>query len=135
MTNYLDDMKYAIQLRDSGTVIDYCDTVEQANYWLKAGNVYLVETKKASCIKIEYTELSGPWGYGHQEESFATYGALLPCVRNLIKWIQREVRIWGPDVRDIKDYFRHCSLYVNGIDKSQWLWKQIEGLNIKTIYV
>ena len=123
MTNYLDNMKYAIQLRDSGTVIDYCDTKEQAEYWLKAGNVCLIEIKRASCIKVEYTELSGP------------YGALLPCVRNLIKWMQREVRIWGPDVREIKDYFRHCSLYVNGIDKSQWLWKQIEGLNIKTIYV
>lgn len=128
-------MKYAIQLKESGQVIDYCETKEQAEYWLNNHPVELVEISKASEIFVQYTELSGPWGYGHQEESFATYGALLPCVRNLIKWMQREVRIWGPDVRDIKDYFRHCHLYVNGVNKSQWLWKQIEGLNIKTIYV
>lgn len=134
MTNYLDNMKYAIQLKDSGTVIDYCDTEEQAEYWLKAGNVYLVETKKASCVKIEYTELSGPWGYGHQEESFATYGALLPCVSNLTKWIQREVRIWGPDIRDIKDYFKHCSLYINGENKTQWLLNQIDKIDRNTIF-
>ena len=127
--------KYAVQLKSNGQVIDYCNTKEQADYWLKEHNTYLVDTTKSSYVKVIYTELGGPWGYGHQEESFATYGALLPCVRNLIKWIQEEARCFGPDARDIRDYFRGCSLLVNGINKTPWLLSQIDKISIKTIYV
>ena len=135
MTNYLDNMKYAIQLKDSGTVIDYCDTMEQAQYWLAHYPVEVVDTTKTSKIVVNYTELGGPWGYGHQEESFATYGGLRRCIINLYKWIQDTARTFGPDVRDIHDFFRHCSLMVNDTDKTQWLLSQIDKLSIKEIYV
>lgn len=123
-------MKYAIQLKSSGQVIDYCETKEQADFWLKNYPVELVDTTKVSKVTVWYTELSGPWGYGHQEESFATYGGLKRCIINLYKWIQSEVSIWGPDF----DYFRHCSLTVNNVDKTQWLLNQIDKIDRNIIF-
>lgn len=128
-------MRYAIQFKNNGVVVDYCDTKEQAQYWLNNYPVELVDTSNASKVIVQYTELSGPWEYGHQEESFATYGGLKRCIINLYKWIQNEVRVWGPDVRDIRDYFRHCHLSVNGEDKTQWLLRQIDKLSLKEVYV
>ena len=127
-------MRYAIQLKETGAVIDYCDTIEQANYWLKNYPVEIVDTTKSSKLTVTYTEFGGPWGYGHQEESFTTYGAMLPCIKNLIKWMQNEARIFGPDARDIKDYFRHCSLYFNDVNMTQWLLGQVDKIDTKTIY-
>lgn len=125
--------KYAVLL--NGQVIDYCDTPAQASYWMSKGSVELVEIAKASKIIVQYTELGGPWGYGHQEESFATYGALLPCIRRLIKWMQSTARTFGPDPREIRDFFKNCRLYINGENKSEWLWEQINKLDLKTLYV
>ena len=127
-------MKYAIQFKDSGRVIDYCETLEQAEYWLNDYPVEVVDTTKSSKITVTYTELGGPWGYGHQEESFATYGGLKRCIINLINWMKSETSVWGPDTKDIKDYFRHCSLYVNGKNKTQWLLGQIDKIDTKTVY-
>lgn len=127
-------MKYAIQLKESGQLIDYCDTNEQAKFFLDNYPVELIEIDKASKIKVVYTELSGPWGYGHQETSFTTYGGLSHCITNLYKWMQSTARTFGPDAREVRDYFRHCRLYVNGDDKSQWLFSQIDKIDIKTIY-
>lgn len=128
-------MKYAIQHKASGQLVDYCDTMEQAQPMLNwSSELEVVDTAHASKIEVVYTELGGPWGYGHQEPSFTTYGGIMKCVRNLYKWIQDSARVFGPDARDIRDFFRHCNLYINNEDKSQWLWKQIDGLNIKTIY-
>ncbi len=130
-------MKYAIiNTQCNGQVIDYCETPEQASKLLEAYPQFkLVEISKASKVLVEYTELGGPNGYGHQEPSFETYGSLMSCVRNLYNWMKSEYRAWGPDPRDIRDYFRHCRLYINGNDKSEWLFKQINEINLKTIYV
>lgn len=125
--------KYAVLL--NGQTIDYCDTPAQASYWMSEGPVELVEIANASKVVVQYTELSGPWGYGHQEESFATYGALLPCVRRLYKWIQEQARFWGPDPREIRDYFKYCRLYINGEDKSEWFFEQVNKLDLKALYV
>lgn len=125
--------KYAVLL--NGRVIDYCDTPAQASYWMSEGPIELVEIAKASKVVVQYTELSGPWGYGHQEESFATYGGLLSCVRRLYTWIQEQARFWGPDPREIRDFFKYCRLYINNEDKSEWLWKQIDKLDLKALYV
>lgn len=124
--------KYAVLL--NGQTIDYCDTPDQASYWMSEGPVELVEIAKASKVVVQYTELSGPCGYGHQEESFATYGALLPCVRRLYKWIQEQARFWGPDPREIKSFFMYCRLYINGEDKSEWLFEQVNKLDLKALY-
>lgn len=128
-------MKYAIQLKETGQVIDYCETKEQAKWWLAHHPVELVDTTKSSKVIVNYAEMGGPQGYGHAEESFATYGALVPCIRNLILWMQNTARTFGPDARDIRDFFRHCSLTVNDKDKTDWLLSQIEKLSIKVLYL
>lgn len=128
-------MKYAIQHKVSGQLIDYCDTMEQAQPMLNwSSELEIVDTNNASKIEVIYTELGGPWGYGHQEPSFITYGGIMKCMRNLYKWIQDSARIFGPDSRDVKDFFRHCSLYVNDVDRTQWLLGQIDKINTKTIF-
>ena len=127
-------MRYAIQFKSNGVVVDYCDTKEQAQYWLTHHPVEIVDTTRTSKIVVTYTELGGPWGYGHQEESFATYGGLKRCIINLYKWMQKEASVWGPDTRDIKDYFRHCSLTVNGKDKTEWLLSQIDKIDRNIIF-
>jgi len=129
-------MKYAIQHKISGQVIDYCETKDQAKWFLNQPDKFeLVDTTHSSKIEIIYTELGGPWGYGHQEPSFTTYGGLLPCIRRLISWMQKEARVWGPDPRDIRDYFKNCRLYVNGEDKFDWWYNQYQKLDLKSLYV
>lgn len=125
---------YAIQRLDNGQVFDYCETREQANHWLKMNSpkFELVPTN-LSHIVVTYTELGGPHGYGHQEESFATYGGIRRCIINLYKWMQRETSILGPDLRDIKDYFRNCHIIINGKDKSEWFLAQVDKM--KGLYV
>lgn len=128
------DYNYAIQLKSNGRVLDYCETKEQAKWWLENYPVELVSTN-LPCIKVEYTELGGPHGYGHQEESFTTYGGFVRCLINFYKWMQETARTFGPDARDIKDYFRHCSVIVNGQDRTEWMLKQVDKINIKQLYV
>ena len=127
--------RYAVQNIHSGQLIVYCDNKEQALNWLASYPVEVIEIEKASKVSVQYTELSGPWGYGHQEESFCTYGGLLLCIRRLISWMQDIAHTFGPDAREIKDFFRHCRLYVNGEDKSSWLFEQANKLDLKALYV
>ena len=127
-------MKYAIQLKTNGQLVDYCESREQAKALLDSYPVELIEIAKASKLVVTYTELGGPWGYGHQEDSFTTYGGLKTCISNLCKWMQSTASTFGPDARDVRDFFRHCRLYVNGKDKSSWLLSQIEKINPETIY-
>lgn len=128
-------MKYKYAILYKGAVLDYCNTKEQATHWIKMDKIELVEIANASKIEVIYTELGGPNGYGHQEPSFTTYGGILTCIKRLYSWMQNEASIWGPDARDIRDYFRHCRLYINGEDKSTWLFKQVDNIDIKAIYV
>ena len=120
---------YAIQRVDNGQVFDYCETKEQASYWLNMNNprFELVPTNTSNII-VTYTELGGPHGYGHQEESFATYGGIKRCMINLCKWMQREASLWGPDSRDIKDYFRKCSVMINEENRTEWFLSQVEKI-------
>lgn len=129
-------MKYAILNKKNGQLVDYCESIEQADWFVNQPNVFeLVEIAKASKVEVIYTELGGPNGYGHQEPSFITYGSLLSCIRRLIKWMQEETRFWGPDPRDIKDYFKNCRLYVNGEDKFDWFYNQYQKLDLKSLYI
>ena len=65
-------MKYAIQHKISGQVIDYCETRDQAQWFLNQSNKFeLVEIANASKVEVIYTELGGPSGYGHQEPSLS----------------------------------------------------------------
>ena len=125
---------YAIQRLDNGQVFDFCETREQASYWLNMNSpkFELVPTN-LSHIVVTYTELGGPHGYGHQECSFETYGGITRCIINLYKWTQSQTSIFGPDLRDIKDYFKNCRVEVNGKDKSEWLLEQINKM--KGMYI
>ena len=122
--------KYAVQRIDNGQVIDYVDSPEQASYWLQMSNpkFELVATNTSSII-VTYTEFGRPNGYGHQEESFATYGGIVRCIVNLYKWAIKEASFWGPSPRDIKDYLKKCSVTVNGQDKTAWFLSQVDKLS------
>lgn len=127
---------YALQNMHNGQFIAPFDSKESAKSLMdKYDYLELVDMENSTKIELNYIELGGPWGYGCNTPEFTTYGGLLKCVRNLIKYLQDSARTFGPDPRDIKDYFRHCHLYVNGEDKSQWLWKQTEKINLKDIIV
>ena len=129
-------MKYAILSKRNGQLMDYCESIEQASWFVNQPDVFeLVEIAKASKVEVIYTELGGPWGYGHQEPSFITYGSLLSCIRRLMKWMQEETKVWGPNPRDIKDYFKNCRLYVNGEDMFDWWYNQYQKLDLKSLYV
>lgn len=129
-------MKYAILSKSNGQLMDYCESIEQADWFVNQPDKFeLVDTTHSSKIEVIYTEFGGPWGYGHQEPSFTTYGGLLPCIRRLYKWMQEEARVWGPDSRDIRDYFKNCRLYVNGEDKFDWWYNQYQKLDLKSLYV
>jgi hypothetical protein len=128
-------MRYAIQHISNGRVIDYCETKEQATFWLMHYPVELVNTTTSSKVSVIYTEIGGPWGYGHQEESFTTYGGITKCMFNLMKWIQETTRTFGPDIREIKDFLRHCSLNINGQNKTEWFLAQVDKIKKETIFV
>ena len=129
-------MKYAILLKSNGQLMDYCESIEQAEWFVNQPDKFeLVDTTHSSKIEVIYTELGGPWGYGHQEPSFTTYGGLLPCIRRLISWMQSIARTFGPDPRDIRDYFKNCRLYINGEDKFDWFYQQYSKLDLKSLYV
>lgn len=83
-------------------------------------NIDVVDTDKASHLKVTYTELTSPYGYGHHEVSFETYGGIKECLIRLVNWVKTQERIFGPDWRDIRDYFRNCNVYVNDQDKTRW---------------
>lgn len=129
-------MRYAILHKQSGQLIDYCESIEQASWFTNQADKFeLVEIEKSSKIEVIYTELGGPNGYGHQESSFITYGGLLTCIKRLYSWMQSEARLWGPDPRDIRDYFKNCRLYINGEDKFEWFYQQYQKLDLKSLYV
>lgn len=129
--------KYAVLQKKSGQLHCTCETMEQVNTVLsiKKAEWEVRNISRSSHLKVVYTELGGPWGYGHQEPSFETYGPLLICIIRLYKWMQEESSFWGPDPRDVRDYFKHCSLYINGKSYSDWLFKQVENINMHTLYI
>ena len=107
---------YSIQRIDDGTHIMHVNTVEEAQGFLKKYPECECVSTNTSCVIVRYSEPSGPHGYGHSEESFRTYGGIIRCFINLRKWVNEIVRTFGPDYRDIQDFFRHCSVEVNGKD-------------------
>lgn len=119
--------KYAIQRIDNGQVIDYVDSIEQASFWMQKG--FEIVATSTSNVTVTYTELGGPNGYGHQEESFTTYGGIVRCVINLYKWAIQEANMRGPSPRDIKDYLKKCNVTINGQDKTAWFLSQVDKLS------
>lgn len=135
--------RYAVQFKSTGEVIEKMETKEDVDKYMsylretKQDHLFeVVDTKGLSCVSVSYTEMGGPWGYGHQEESFRTYGSLVRCLINLEKFIQEYTRSFGPDPRDVYDYFRHCSLTVNGKSRTEWFHKKYtHKINMKTLYI
>ena len=132
------DARYAVQRISNGEVVEKIDSKEDAKWFLETyPEVFeLIDTQGLSCVVVDYAEMSGPWGYGHQEESFRTYGSLIRCLINLEKFVQDYTRTFGPDPRDVYDYFRHCSLTVNGKDRTEWFHKKYSHkINYHTLYI
>lgn len=107
---------YSIQRIDDGTHIMHVNTIEEAQDFLKKYPECECVSTNTSYVIVRYFEPSGPHGYGHSEESFRTYGGIVRCFINLRKWVNEIVRTFGPNYRDIQDFFRHCSVEVNGKD-------------------
>lgn len=123
--------KYAVQRIDNGQVIDYVDSPEQASFWIQREEGFeIVPTNTSSVVVVAYTELGGPNGYGHQEEPFKTHGGIVRCIINLYKWVKQEVSVWGPNLWEVKSYFRRCHVTVNGQDETEWFLTQIDKLEI-----
>lgn len=114
-------MKYAVQHRKNGQLIDLFDTLESAKKMVESvkAELEIIDTTNACKVVVRYAELGGPNDYGHAEESFITYGSLKRCITNLYKWTVETAEVFGPDIRDIRDYFKNCSLTVDGVDKSE----------------
>jgi len=128
--------KYAILNPKSGQLIMYAETpLEVSKVLSYDATLEVVELDNASSLEVYYTEMGGPWGYGHQEPSFVTYGPLKKVIARLYNWMKEEARFWGPDTRDIHDYFRHCSLHINGESKSEWFRKQVDKITRDYIIV
>lgn len=130
------NFKYAIQRRDNGIVCDYAETLKDA---LKVAEYYkiceVIEIATASKITVEYAECGGPNGYGHHEVSFETYGPLRKAMCNLINWMKHTTSVFGPDFCDVRDFFRGCSLTINGKDYTKWMLKQTESITKDMIFV
>lgn len=127
----------ALQHKASGQLICYYDSMGQARemYPDMPECLCLVDTDKAIKLEVVYTELGGPWGYGTKSPEFTTYGPLKGVIRKLIIWMKETTRTFGPDPRDVKDFFRHCSLTVGGENKTDWILRQVENINLKNLYL
>jgi hypothetical protein len=131
---------YAILIHKNYDVLNICDNYQDA-LDIKSRllehepelYIQIVDTDKSSHLKVTYTELGGPWGYGHQEVSFETYGGIRECLIHLVNWVKETERVFGPDWRDIRDYFRRCSLSINGQNKTDW-FKRVYVDKIPHIY-
>ena len=109
---------YSIQRRDNGVHIMHVDTIEKAQNFLKKYPECECVSTNTSYVIVRYCKPSGPYGYGHSEESFRTYGGIIRCYINLIKWVNDIIRTFGPDYREIKEFFKYCHLEINEENKT-----------------
>lgn len=133
---------YAIQFKVSGQLVYCCDTQEEAVSFVRTNpNLEVINTNNLLKVSVNYTELGGPNGYGHQEESFASYGSLNRVTYNLFKWAKETTSIFGPNYMDIKDFFKNCKvrLIINNqeeIDLTETFNKEfVDKLNNKILYL
>lgn len=126
-------MKYAVQVKSNGQLVDLFDTLESAQKMVDNSkvNLEIIDTTNASHIVVRYVELGGPNGYGCDSPEFTTYGGLTRVIINLYKWVKDSARIFGPDYREVQDFFRHCQLSVNNVDKTDWLLRQADKMKDK----
>lgn len=122
---------YAIQHRNTGNLLFEVEHLSDANKILQDKNLEAIDITNASKLEVWYTEVGGPNGYGENSPEFITYGSLIRVVINFYRWVQRTTRVLGLDWRDVKDFFRHCHLTINGQDKTSWLIKEVDKLNRK----
>jgi hypothetical protein len=133
---------YAIQFKVSGQLVYCCDTQEEAVSFVRTNpNLEVINTNNLLKVSVNYTELGGPHGYGHQEESFSSYGSLNRVTSNLFRWAKETTSTFGPDYREIKDFFKNCKvrLIINNqeeIDLTETFNKEfVNKLNRKILYL
>lgn len=122
---------YSVQRKDNGAHIMNMDTIEEAQDFVKHYPECEYVSTNTSCVIVWYCEPSGPYGYGHTEESFRTYGGIIRCYINLIKWVNDTIRTFGLDYREIKEFFRYCHLEVNEENKTTEFLEYINKLITK----
>lgn len=133
---------YAIQFKVSGQLVYCCDTQEEAVSFVKTNpNLETINTDNLIKVSVQYTELGGPNGYGHQEESFVSYGSLNRITSNLFKWAKKTTSTFGPNYMDIKDFFKNCKvrLIINNQEEvditNQFNKEFVDKLNRKILYL
>jgi hypothetical protein len=132
---------YAVQFKVSGQLVYCCDTQEEAVSFVRTNpNLETINTDNLIKVSVQYTELGRPRGYGHQEESFASYGSLNRVTSNLFRWAKETTSTFGPDYRDIKDFFKNCKvrLIINNqeIDLTETFNKEfVDKLDRKILYL
>lgn len=133
---------YAIQFKVSGQLVCCYDTQEEAISFIENNpNLEVINITNLLKVSVNYTELGGPHGYGHQEELFAFYGSLNKVISNLFRWAKETTSIFGPDYREIKDFFANCKvrLIINNkeeIDLTETFNKEfVNKLNSKILYL
>lgn len=121
---------YALMIRENYDVLDVYETYQDAfdvmsRILEREPDIYIkiADTDRTSHLKVTYTELASPYGYGHHEISFETYGGIKECLIRLVNWVKDTERAFGPDWRDVRDYFRGCNIYINNQDKTKWFHK------------
>ena len=127
-TNKTKLIMYSVQRKDNGVHIMHVDTIEEAQNFVKHYPECEYIPTNTSCIIVRYCEPSGPYSYGHAEESFRTYGGIIRCYINFIKWVNSIIRLFGPDYREIKDFFKYCHLEVNEEDRTTDFLNYIDKL-------
>ena len=127
---------FALQLNNGRVVELYerrTDAIKAQSYISAPTEV--VDTSNASHIEVHYAELGGGWGYGHSEVSFETYSPLVKGICALYNWMKSTARVFGPDWRDVRDYFSNCRLSINGKDYTDWLLKQNDSIHKDMMFI
>lgn len=133
MENYYEEyarLEWAVLRRDNGQLVDKYPTKESADKMTSNAPEYLETAYVANASKLEacYVEMAGPNGYGCNIPEFTTYGGIKRCIINFIKWAIESAKTFGPDARDIADYYRNLRIYVNGESHSDWWYENYPKL-------
>lgn len=104
---------FAVQHKETGQLVDLFPTIESANAVLERYDCLEVVPDTVTKLEVWYIDLGGPSGYGCKTPEFTTYGGFKQCLVRLKKFEQRSASLFGPDIRDIRDYLCKCSVYIN----------------------
>lgn len=122
-------MEYSIQRIDNGNMVDIFPSLESAQPILsRYPDILEAVPTNTSKLEVYYVELAGPSGYGCNIPEFTTYGGVKRVIINFIKWAMHSAEVFGPDKRDIRDFYRNLRIYINDENHSDWWDKNYQQL-------